>query len=82
MNITRYKLVCPKCGQEGVLVEKESYELPDAGATGDCSDDMTVYYYSFEVENGDFSVIHNDPHSFSHRTLCAKCRVEAKEERL
>ncbi len=79
---TRYELICPKCGQKGELLEVERYEIPDAVASGDCSDDLTVYYYTFKVTGGDFTVVHRDPNSFEHTVLCKRCKVEAKEKKL
>ncbi len=80
-KITRYKLTCPSCHQEGILVEKERTEIPDVIASGDCSDDMTVYYYEFKIESGNFLVIHRDPHQFAHKTICKNCKTEAEEKK-
>ncbi|WP_068549487.1 hypothetical protein [Thermosulfidibacter takaii] len=79
---TKYRISCPSCGQEGILIEKEKIEVPDVIASGDCSDDMSIYFYEFTVESGDFIVIHKDPNQFEHKTICKKCKVEVKEERL
>ncbi len=81
-QVTKYRLICPYCNQEGILVEKERREILEHSAPGECSDDMSVYYYQFTVEAGDFKVIHKDPNSFDHSVICNKCSKEVKEERI
>ncbi len=79
---TKYKLKCPKCGQEGILEEIERYEVPEEAAPGDCADDMTIYYYEFKVSSGEFTVFHRDPNQYEHKTICNRCKVEATETRI
>ncbi len=82
-TIIKYRIVCGNCGEEGVLVEKESYEIPEGGASGDCGEDLTIYFYEFKIESGNFEVIHNDIHQYEHEVVCKKCgSKEINKERL
>ncbi len=82
-TVVKYKIICSNCGQEGILVEKESYEVPESSAGGDCGEDFTTYFYEFKIEAGDFHVIHNDVHQYEHEVVCNRCKsVSIKKERI
>ena len=79
----RYKITCEGCGQQGVYLEKESYQIPEAASPGDCADDMRIYFYEFVVEEGEFEIIHRDPNQYEHEVVCKKCRSRnIKSERI
>jgi len=72
-EITMVEITCKECSQQGKIQEKEGYEIEFSGIGGDCGDDSRVYFYQFQVLEGEFEVTHKNPHLYEHTITCKRC---------
>ena len=73
INKKYLKLTCSNCQQSGLLLLKESIEIPEYSAPGECQDEGVIIFYEYEIIEGDFELRHKNPHSEDIDIICKLC---------
>ncbi|MGB9667424.1 MAG: hypothetical protein ACPLSJ_04090 [Thermosulfidibacteraceae bacterium] len=66
-------LKCNKCQQKGTIAIDESIEVPEQLKPGDCQEEGIVIFYNIKLIDGNFNIIHKNPHLEEFEVVCKFC---------
>lgn len=73
INKRYLKLTCSDCQQSGLVLLKETIEVPEYSAPGECQEEGIIVFYEYELLEGNFKLIHKNPHSEEIEIICNLC---------